>query len=127
MSTQATNAAPVLLVHDVSLCARYWKDKLGFKAELFGDPPGFAILQRDGAVVMLSLAPQDAEIKPNWKVAEKAWDAFIWVNDAKAIYQEFIERGATIDWTLYEAPWGGLEFGIQDAQGYDIAFGQVID
>ena len=33
-------------------------------------------------------------------------------------------RGAIIDWTLYCAPWGGMEFGIQDLDDHDIAFAQ---
>ena len=33
---------------------------------------------------------------------------------------------ATIDYTLYDAPHGCREFGIQDLDGYDIAFGQIL-
>ena len=39
---------------------------------------------------------------------------------------ELIERGAMIDYEIYDAPHGFREFGVQDPDGYDIAFGQRI-
>ena len=35
-------------------------------------------------------------------------------------------RGAEIDYTLYDAPSGFREFGVQDPDGHDIAFGEPI-
>ena len=54
------------------------------------------------------------------------WDAYFWVDDAEAIYAEFQASGANIDYSLYVAPHGVKEFGIQDLDDHDIAFGQVI-
>ena len=44
-----------------------------------------------------------------------------------AIYQEFVANGAKIDYTPCEQPYHVLEFGIQDLDGHDIAFGQDLD
>ena len=52
------------------------------------------------------------------------WNAFIRVDDVESIYAEVQERGAEIDYTLYDAPSGFREFGVQDPDGHDIAFGQ---
>jgi hypothetical protein len=49
------------------------------------------------------------------------------VKDVEALYAEFIRRGAKIDYTLCIQPYGCREFGIQDLDGYDIAFGEVIE
>jgi uncharacterized glyoxalase superfamily protein PhnB len=49
------------------------------------------------------------------------------VDDVEAIYAEFQRRGAPIDYTLYDAPSGFREFGVQDPDGHDIAVGQPID
>jgi uncharacterized glyoxalase superfamily protein PhnB len=53
-------------------------------------------------------------------------DAYIRVDDADAIYAEVRERGARIDWTIYNAPHGFREFGVQDPDGHDIAFGHPL-
>lgn len=119
--------APVLLVKDIAKSVDYWRDSLGFKARLWGEPPNFAILKRDACFVMLSQAPDDHEIVPLWKINDKMWNAYFWVDDAKAIYEEFIANGAKIDYTLGEQPYGVLEFGIQDLDGHDIAFGQDLE
>jgi len=49
------------------------------------------------------------------------------VNDADALYEEVKGRGAKIDYELCDQPYGCREFGIQDLDGYDIAFGQDIE
>lgn len=51
---------------------------------------------------------------------------YFWVDDIDALYAEYQASGATIDFTLYATPWGTREFGVQDIDGYDIAFGQVV-
>ena len=126
MSARALAVAPILMVADVPASLAYWHDKVGFTAETWGDPPDFAILTRDGARIMLSQAPAGTTIIPNWRVREKTSNVYVWVDDAKALYEELKGRGATIDWDLYEAPYGVLEFGIQDLDDQDIAFGQIL-
>ena len=115
--------AAVLLVRDFQASVDYWKNSLGFQGNLWGDPPDFAIMHRNNCRIMLSKAPQDHTNKPNWEF-NGIWNAYFWVDDAKAIYEEFIANGAKIDYTLHEKPYGVLEFGIQDLDGHDIAFGQ---
>ncbi len=120
--------APILLVKDLHAAVAYWRDKLGFeRAEIFNDPPDFAILGRGQVTVMLALVGSGQEPTPHWRVVDKMWNAYIWVDDAKALYEEFQSRGATIDYTLHEKPYGCLEFGVQDLDGHDIAFGQNLD
>ena len=121
-----TGIAPVFLVREMEKNISFWQEQVGFAVERYGEPTQFAILIRGNSTIMLSLTSADAKLVANWKIHEKAWDAFIWVDDAKAMYEEVIERGAPIDWELYEAPWGGLEFGIQDPEGRDIAIGQIL-
>ena len=120
-----TGISPVLLVADLDRSVAFFRDGLGFVCEVFGDPPDFAVVRRDEAVILLALAV-DAEIVPNWRIVEKMWDAYIRVDDADAVYAELQERGATIDYTIYDAPHGFREFGVQDPDGHDIAFGQPL-
>jgi uncharacterized glyoxalase superfamily protein PhnB len=122
-----TASAPILLVKDVVKSAEYFRDKVGFTDQnLYGHPPNFAILRRDGIALMLAQAPAEHTEVPHWKIIEKMWNVYFWVDDADAIYAEFQNSGAIIDYTIYNTPWGVREFGIQDLDDHDIAFGQIL-
>ena len=127
MTANPTGIAPVFLVRDMEKNIDFWCSRLGFQVERYGEPTNFAIVLRGEARIMLALASPSAELIPNWQISEKTSNAFIWVDDVRALYEEVMERGAPIDWSLYEAPWGGLEFGTQDPEGRDIAFGQILN
>ncbi len=120
-------SAPILLVRDVIAAANYFRDRLGFAYDRFwGEPPGFCMVSRDEHVVMLSQAPASATIVPHWRVVEKMWDVYFWVDDVAAIHRELVERGAIIDYGLGVKAYGVTEFGVQDLDDHDIAFGQII-
>jgi len=121
-------SAPILLVKDVVASADYYRDKVGFSYERFwGEPPCFCILWRDSFHLMLSQVADEKFIVPHYKVVEKLWNVYFWVNDADVLYEELKARGANIDYELCDQPYGCREFGIQDLDGYDIAFGQDLD
>jgi uncharacterized glyoxalase superfamily protein PhnB len=122
-----TSSAPVLLVKDVVKAAAYFKDKLGFmEPDLYGEPPKFCMTSRDRFTVMLAQVDSDHVIVPHWQIVNKTWNIYFWVDDVEALYAEYQASGAIIDYTLYTTPYGVKEFGVQDLDGHDIAFGQVI-
>lgn len=117
--------APILMVRNVPASVAYWVDKVGFTVGgMWGEPPDFAILRRDSAHLMLSQVRAEDTIVPHWRMRDQMWNAYFWVDDARAMYDEMKSRGATIDYELGEKPYGVLEFGIQDLDDQDIAFGQ---
>lgn len=119
-----TSSAPVLLVRDVVAAANHYRDALGFAYDRFwGEPPDFVILRRDGLHLMLSQAPQGTTLVPHWKT-NGIWNVYFWVDDVDALFAEFQQRGAKIDYGLSDKPYDVREFGIQDLDGHDIAFGQ---
>ena len=122
-----TEQAPVLLASNLMTSVEFWKQKAGFSARLYGEPPDFAILRRDRVFLMLSQAPEEHAIVPYWKIKDKLWNTYFWVDDAKALYEEFLSAGMPIDYDLGIQPYNVLEFGIQDPDGYDIAFGQDLE
>ena len=127
--SQATilHQAPVLFARDLPKTISYWADKVGFRTlGVWGEPADFAIAARDGAHVMLTQVPEAREAVPHWHIKDKMWNAYFWVDDARAMYDELTERGALIDYHLGEKPYGVLEFGIQDLDDQDIGFGQDI-
>jgi uncharacterized glyoxalase superfamily protein PhnB len=122
-----TASAPVLLVSDVVASANYFRDAVGFSYDRFyGEPPHFCITQRDGHSLMLAKADDPTKITPYWKVVDQMWNAYFWVDDAKALFEELVAAGAKIDYGLETKPYGILEFGIQDLDGHDIGFGQML-
>jgi len=124
MAARLTGVSPVLLVADVERAVEYYRDRLGFRCDVYGDPPDFVVAERDEAVILLALCHEPERIVANWKIVDMTWNAYIRVDDVESIYAEVQERGAGIDYTLYDAPSGFREFGVQDPDGHDIAFGQ---
>jgi len=94
---QIRAVAPVLLVRDVVAAADYYRDKLGFTHDrLWGEPPNFCMVERDGITVMLSQAPANANLLPHWQVVHQMWNVYVWVEDVEALYAEFRQSGATM-------------------------------
>ena len=121
-----TGVSPVLLVADLDRAVEFYRDRLGFECSVYGHPPNFGVAVRDQATILLALCSDAERIVPNWRIVDKTWNAYIRVDDADAIYAEVQERGAEIDYTIYDAPHGFREFGVQDPDGHDIAFGQPL-
>jgi predicted enzyme related to lactoylglutathione lyase len=122
-----TGSSAVLLVADIDRSAAYYRDRLGFTCELYGDPPDFLVAKRDDAIVLMALCDEPDRIVPNWRIVPNVWNLYIRVDDVEAIYAEFQRRGAPIDYSLYDAPSGFREFGVQDPDGHDIGVGQPIE
>jgi uncharacterized glyoxalase superfamily protein PhnB len=127
-SPRILEQASVLLAKDVPATIAYFNDKVGFKATgIWGEPPEFAILKRDGCRLMIGKVKDGQEIIPHWKQRAGLWNAYFWVSDAKALFAEMKLAGAIIDYELETKPYGVVEFGIRDLDGHDIAFGQDLD
>ena len=124
------NCAPVLLVRDVHASADYFRDKCGLSYDRFWGEEGgsdtFCMVWRDRLCIMLKQTVHVDKIQPNWKVEDKLWDAYFWVDDANALHAELLAAGATIDYGPCDQPYGCREFGIQDLDNHDIGFGQDI-
>ena len=109
----------VLGCTDMARSLVFYRDKLGFEAATWGEPPTFAILQR--GVVTLALATEDG--KP---AVSRNWAAYLYVVDADATYREWIAHGVEIaeppqDRTpLYNC----RDFTIDDPDGHLLAVGQ---
>jgi catechol 2,3-dioxygenase-like lactoylglutathione lyase family enzyme len=122
-----TSSAPVLFVRDVRASAEHYRDMMGFRFDrLYGEPPSFVILGRDGLHVMLKTASDHSAIIPRRNISPNLWDIYFWVDDVEELYREFRGRGAKIDYELCDQPYGCREFGTQDIDGHDIGFGQVV-
>lgn len=124
------SVAPYFIVDDVVASANFYRDTLGFNYQrMWGEPPCFTIVTRNGAAVMLSQFEQSGLMRPN-SIANSdggAWDAYIWIDNADALYKEFGQKGVTITQPLCNQEYGCREFTIRDLNGYTLGFGQDLN
>lgn len=114
---------PYFLVADVAASGVYYRDVLGFHPEYVAGEE-FAIHARDGCALMLRRAPEPDRIQPN-EARGGTWDAFFWVTDVEALYEELRGTGAVLAYGLVEQPYGMKEFATRDPHGYVLGFGQT--
>ena len=122
--------APYFIVDDVVATANFYRDKLGFRHDRFwGEPAAFCMVKRGGIVIMLSQFRKQGLMRPNSKAAPEgeAWDAYIWVENADALYKEFKGKGVKIAREICDQPYGCRDFDVEDCNGYRLCFGQDIE
>ena len=121
--------APYLIVDDIFQSAEFYRDKLGFNFNrIWGEPPQFVIVHRDGAFIMLKSIGTPGHVRPNHRVnSDACWDAYIWVKDADALYEELRSRGVKITREIENAPYGCRDFDVEDNSGYILCFGQDLE
>lgn len=113
-------AMPILLAKDVETSAAFY-ERLGFQCHGFwGEPPGFAIVQRGVVTIGLNAVPSPGP----WP--KEAWAAYVYVADVDALHAEFAALRPPAITDLCDQPYGCRDFEIEDVDGYRIAFGQDV-
>lgn len=120
------------IVKDVQHSIDFYSNQLGFDIDFVGDGPKFSILSRDNFSVMLRQLNEAHYVRPNrkpfieagWHTSGKeAWDAYIWVDNADALYKEFTSKGVSIIKPIELTEYGNRDFEIEDPDGYILCFG----
>jgi catechol 2,3-dioxygenase-like lactoylglutathione lyase family enzyme len=127
---QIASAAPVLLVTDVFATAEYYRDVLGFHFDqIYGEPPSFVIVQRDGARLMFRQPRQGAPQPVNGAITPNfPGDVGLMVDDVEALAVELRAKGADIvHGPTYRPIWNGKELDVRDCDGRVLSFGQAMD
>lgn len=112
---------PRLLVRDVGASMSFYKHTLGFRvASTFGEPPAFAILDRNGRG--LHLKQGEPRVR---RAREEAWDAYFEVRGIDALLVELrgnarVIRGPEL------TPYGMKELDILDLDGYVLCFAEDV-
>jgi uncharacterized glyoxalase superfamily protein PhnB len=114
--------APQFFTMNIPATLAYYKDKLGF--ECLGtwlDPPVYAIVARDQHAIHFRCAePPRANAD---KYDDELLDAYIFVEDADALYAEYAAKGVEFTRGLGNMPWQSREFVVKDCDGRLLAFG----
>jgi hypothetical protein len=104
--------------------ANHYRDAMGLRySKFYGEPPSFAILNRDGMYLMLKQIEDQTRILPHLAVSSGLWNVYFWVSAVDALHDEFVRRGVRIDYGVCDQLYGCREFGVQDIDGYGIGFG----
>jgi catechol 2,3-dioxygenase-like lactoylglutathione lyase family enzyme len=120
--------APVFFTRDIPATLAYYPGKLGFAclgtwptALSLNDPPVYAIVARDQQVIHFRCAaPPTAN--PD-KYTDELLDAYLFVEDANALYSEYAAQGVEFARGLGNMPWHCREFVVKDCDGRLLAFG----
>jgi catechol 2,3-dioxygenase-like lactoylglutathione lyase family enzyme len=115
------SAIPVLRVSDYARSRAFWTTGIGFAvAEEGGEPPRFAILERDGQRVFLDgWHGPDAPGYAGWRVYFHTLDL-----DEEAARLE--AQGVSLDKPPHETVYGMREFELLDPDGNRLCFGQPL-
>lgn len=118
---------PYFLVDDVYKSAEHYRDVIGFRFDqVWGDPPSFVMVRRDGIQIMLRQPGKQGSsvIQPNRRRIDHCFDAYVYVRDVDTLYAELKERGANLLYEPCDQPHDCREFEVKDLDGYIICFGQ---
>jgi uncharacterized glyoxalase superfamily protein PhnB len=113
---------PLFFTTNIPGTLAYYKEKLGFEClSTWQDPPVYAIVARDQHAIHFRCAEPP---NPNpEKYAEELLDAYLFVEDADALYAEYSARGVEFTRELENMPWNSREFVVKDCDGRLLAFG----
>ena len=114
--------APVFFTMDIPATLAYYREKLGF--ECLGtwlDPPVYAIVARDGQPIHFRCA--EPPIANPDKYPAELLDAYLFVEDADALYAEYAAQGVEFTRGVANMPWHSREFVVKDCDGRLLAFG----
>lgn len=123
------NIAPLFIVDDLVVAADFYRDKLGFRYERFwGDPPSFCMVYRAGTTIMLKQLEASNSVRPNSAVDPDGdlWDAYIWVENADSLHEDFKKNGVKIARDICDQVYGCRDFDIEDCNGYRLCFGHEV-
>jgi uncharacterized glyoxalase superfamily protein PhnB len=120
-----TAAEPQLFVADIQSSCDFFVQKLGCSvAFVYGDPPFYGQVARDGA--RLNLRCVDSPVMdPASRDREDLLSAALTVataSEIKELYLEFQAAGVTFHQTLRTEPWGARTFIVKDPDGNLLLF-----
>jgi predicted enzyme related to lactoylglutathione lyase len=110
---------PKLLVREVGTSLIFYEQALGFSSSTFGDPPVFAIVERDGVGIQL----KKGQPRPRLDESE-AWDVYLEVRGLDALILDLRNRGVRIMRGPAKQEYGMTEIDILDPDGYVICLAE---
>ena len=125
---QMLGAFPQLFVADIEVSCRFFVEILGFTVRFkYGQPPFFALVQRDGARLNLRFVHKPVLLRDPGAGKQAERDllaASIPVENIKSLYLEYKTAAAPMHQVLKKQPWGLRDFIVRDPDGNLIHFSE---
>jgi catechol 2,3-dioxygenase-like lactoylglutathione lyase family enzyme len=119
------DAVPVIATADVRASVDYYARVLGFREHfVFGEPPVYAGVERDGVLLYLTHDPELAATHKNQNLHP---DIFLWVQDVDAMFAEHSGRGAKIIEAVSDRAWDARQYVVEDPNGYRLKIAEPCD
>ena len=117
---QLVGFAAVFTVSDVATSLAFYLERLGFH-EFFrlGDPPSYAIVERDAVSLHLMPASQDSRGLGRSSV-------YVFAADVDALHDRLRTAGCPIETAPADYDYGMREMSVRDPDGNRITFGQEV-
>lgn len=121
---RALGTAPCFIVSELQRSIDFY-GKLGFhEPGVWGEPPCFAMLNRDGFDLMLSLAEDPSHVRPNGP--HMVWDLYVKVGDLAAEATALRRAGVEIVRGPERAFYDMIEIEVLDPDGHRVCFSQDV-
>jgi catechol 2,3-dioxygenase-like lactoylglutathione lyase family enzyme len=123
-SLRLKRAIPVVFVADVQASAAFYREPLGFSIDfLYGQPPFYGSVSRDGATLHLKFVHEPV-LAPGLEDRDAFIMAFVEVDDVEALFAEYVAAGVPFAQRLQHEEWGGDDFVVRDPDGNPICFAE---
>ena len=122
--SKVVGVSPLFVVSDLKKSLDFYA-KLGFgDASVHGEPPCFAMIDRDGFELMLSVAADPKQILPNGRSG--TWDVYIRTGDVAAEIDALQQWAIALAKGPTDLPYMMREIEVVDPDGYLICLAQDI-
>jgi uncharacterized glyoxalase superfamily protein PhnB len=119
------NAVPVIATADVQFTVAYYMRVLGFAEHfIYGDPPVYAGIERDGVLLYIARDPELASVlkrHPNLHP-----EVFLWVHSVDKVFAEHKRRGAVIVEEIADRAWDARQYVVEDPNGYHLKIAEPL-
>jgi len=115
--------ATQFVVEDVVATAEYYRDVLGFQIlGYFAEPPVYAMVARDGVEMHFGKADDRPADVSSTQYRHVGFDAYIWVDDINALFDELTASGADIVEGPVKRIYESTEVVVKDRNGFVLVF-----
>lgn len=127
VNPRLTGLRPMLAVVDLPAAVRFYVEKLGFNcSSMFGNPPVWAEVVRNGTAVMLNAPPAEHVRRDVPRSSRDYQVYYINVDGIEKLHAEFRSRGVSVT-DMRVAIYGMKEFELRDPEGHWFWFGEPTD
>jgi len=119
------DSVPVISTADIRSTLEWYKRVLGFREHfVFGEPPVYAGLERDGVLLYIT---HDPTMTSMLRTTALHPDIFLWVEGVDEAFEEHVSRGAKVVEAVQDRAWDARQYVIEDPNGYRLKIAEPID